>query len=75
MVIKHMASKIGPKIKRRITLCWHGENHQFYNVASSDAKAIKLATWKLEDKLGLMRGATKGYFAADIAGRVSVEIL
>jgi len=51
-----------PNIKRKILLCYKGENHLFYKVARSDAQAVVFAIRSLEKELGLMPGALKNYF-------------
>ena len=49
-------------IKRQVLLNYKGENHIYYKMARSDAQALLLAQFTLEEELGLVRGALKHYF-------------
>jgi len=35
------------KRKFFVTLCWHGENHEFYNYASDETRSLNKAIYKL----------------------------
>lgn len=51
-----------PAIKRRIILCYQGENHIYYRTASSDYGATILAIHALEQDKGMMFGGLVPHF-------------
>lgn len=51
-----------PFIERYILLSYCGRNYEFHNLENSDTNAIRNAVYKLEKRLGKMRGGLMKHF-------------